>query len=176
MGCCRKLSEAEKAALPECRANLHRDEQETNCQKCCTSFKRNLRFFLILIAVVAGVVLGYFIKDVGPFKNPYQNPRLMLHFTFAAEIMTRILRFISLPLTISSIISGIANLDTKISVKVGVIIGVYYLATSILATAEGFLWIYVFNAGSKTSKANATDVLVEQYDLYYPDIILDLIR
>ena len=176
MGCCRRMSEAEKAALPECRANLRRNEPKSNLERCCVSFKRNLKFLLILGAVVIGVVLGYFLRDVGPFRKPGQNPRTMLYFTFTAEIMTRILRFISLPVTISAIISGIANLNTKISVKAGLIIGLYFLATSILGTAEGFLWIYVLNPGSNQGNNATTQTQPDRYDFYYPDVLLDLVR
>ena len=176
MGCCRRMSEAEKVALPECRANLRRDHPQNRMERCCVSFKSNAKFLLILGAVIIGVVLGYFLREVGPFRNPAQNRRTMLYFTFAAEVMTRILRFISLPVTISGIVSGIANLNTKISVKAGVIIGLYFIATSILATAEGFLWIYVLNPGSNQGNNATAQTQPERYDFYYPDVLLDLVR
>ena len=173
--CFHRLSEAEKAALPECRKNLQHADSKTKCQVCCKSFKSNFKYILLVLAIVAGVLLGYFIKDTGPFKNPTLNPRTMLYFTFYTEILTRILRFISLPLTIASLISGLASLDTKISVKGGVVIVIYYVVTSILATAQGFLWIYVFNPGSK----NATVATQEQdgkYEFYFPDVLMDMVR
>ena len=72
MGCCRRMSEAEKAALPECRGNLARDVpgKRGGCCRGAEAVRRGVKSVLLLLAIIAGCVLGYFIRDVGPFKNP----------------------------------------------------------------------------------------------------------
>ncbi len=130
--CCRKLTDAEKAALPECRKNLRSDSfpseasNRTRCARCCACFASNIKFLLLFVATLGGAVLGYFLSDLGPFREPRLNPRIMLYFTFYAEVVTRILRFLALPVMVASLVSGVASLTTRISVKTAVIIGVYY--------------------------------------------------
>ena len=66
----------------------------------------------ILLGVVAGITLGICLRLYVPaFQEPDLHPREVQYLYFPAEIFIRMMTFMSLPLLVSSLVSGIGLLN-----------------------------------------------------------------
>ena len=66
--------------------------------------------FFILLGVVAGITLGICLRLYVPaFQEPHLHPREVQYLYFPAEIFLRVILFITLPLLVSSLVSGIGK-------------------------------------------------------------------
>ena len=174
MGCCRRLSEAEKTALPECRRNLKMERHTTRCERICSRVLLYLLFVLILITTTLGILLGLYLKDHDYFKDKDKFSRFFTYLIFPAEILVSIFKFLTLPIIVSSVISGLGSLTSKISRHVGLWLVLIYFCTSILAATEGLLWAFAFkpDTGLSLKQENYTSSI----SLDCVDIILDFVR
>lgn len=66
---------------------------------------------LTIAAVIAGIVAGCFMRYMNFSKDS------ILLISFPGDILMRMLKMLILPLIISSLISGLAQLDAKVSGK-----------------------------------------------------------
>jgi solute carrier family 1 (high affinity glutamate transporter) protein 2 len=78
-----------------------------------------------------GIALGF----VGRTYNP--TPTTLVLISFPGEMLLRILKMLILPLIISSLITGLAQLDPKSSGKMGTRALGFYVATTFVATITG---------------------------------------
>lgn len=91
---------------------------------------------LIIIAMVLGIVAGFFLEEKG------------LMFAPLGEIFILLIKMIIIPLIFFSIISGAAALgQTKSAGKVGVVTIVYYMGTSAVSVILGLLAGILFQPG-----------------------------
>ena len=91
---------------------------------------------LIIIAMVLGIVAGFFLEEKG------------LMFAPLGEIFILLIKMIIIPLIFFSIISGAAALgQTKSAGKVGVVTIVYYMGTSAVSVILGLLAGILFKPG-----------------------------
>lgn len=67
----------------------------------------------LLVFTIAGVVLGLVLGFVGRYGN-YTEETIML-ISFPGDILMRMLKMLILPLIVSSLIAGLAQLDAKVS-------------------------------------------------------------
>lgn len=65
---------------------------------------------------IAGVVLGIVIGFVGRYGE-YSEDTIML-ISFPGDILMRMLKMLILPLIVSSLIAGLAQLDAKVSIAI----------------------------------------------------------
>lgn len=75
----------------------------------CSWFGENA----LLVLTIAGVVLGIVFGFIGRIGN-YSEDTIML-ISFPGDILMRMLKMLILPLIISSLIAGLAQLDAKVS-------------------------------------------------------------
>uniref|UniRef100_A0A8C5FWQ9 Amino acid transporter n=1 Tax=Gadus morhua TaxID=8049 RepID=A0A8C5FWQ9_GADMO len=95
------------------------------------------------------------------------------YFGFPGEILMRMLKMIILPLIMSSMITGIAALDSEVSGKIGLRAVVYYFTTTIFAVILGIILVVSIKPGVSHKHFGSTGTTPNVTTV---DTILDLIR
>lgn len=164
--------------------------------------KKNSLLLLTLAAVLlAGIIATIVLNCASPryervhpenasdVEKVFFTPREIAYIKFPGEIFLRALAMIILPLIVSSIVSGFANLDATSSKRMGGITIAFYGGTTVLAAIEGMISVMLFQPGAWGRNATAP-IMIENntfpgdepcVDIGDPainsaDNILDLIR
>nr|XP_014425091.1 excitatory amino acid transporter 3 [Pelodiscus sinensis] len=117
-----------------------------------------------------GIGIGVLVREYGNLSNLDK-----FYFAFPGELLMRMLKLIILPLIISSIIAGVAVLDSSVSGKIGLRAVIYYLATTILAVILGIVLVVSMKPGV-SQRAEEIDRTGSTPDITTVDAMLDLIR
>ncbi|KAL1768977.1 neutral amino acid transporter B(0) [Sigmodon hispidus] len=119
-----------------------RDDQGAKASGCCGSWdqvrrclRANLLVLLTVVAVVAGVVVGLGVSAAGGAEA--LGPARLIAFAFPGELLLRLLKMIILPLVVCSLIGGAASLDPSSLGRVGAWALLFFLVTTLLASALG---------------------------------------
>uniref|UniRef100_A0A8C7GYP2 Amino acid transporter n=2 Tax=Oncorhynchus TaxID=8016 RepID=A0A8C7GYP2_ONCKI len=104
-------------------------------------FKKNAFVLFTVAAVVVGIILGFALR---PYKMTYREVK---YFSFPGELLMRMLQMLVLPLLVSSLITGMAALDSKASGKMGMRAVVYYMTTTIIAVIIGIIVVLIIHPG-----------------------------
>uniref|UniRef100_A0A8C4SGS9 Amino acid transporter n=1 Tax=Erpetoichthys calabaricus TaxID=27687 RepID=A0A8C4SGS9_ERPCA len=123
-----------------------------------------------VVAVVLGIGLGLLVREYATLSNLDK-----FYFGFPGEILMRMLKLIILPLIISSIITGVAALDSEVSGKIGLRAVVYYFSTTIIAVILGIVLVMTIKPGV-SQKADDMDRTGSTPDVSTVDALLDLLR
>ncbi|CAL8241715.1 unnamed protein product [Merluccius merluccius] len=146
------------------------DKKERRGMNIKGFMKKNWLLIATVIAVLLGIGLGLLVREYASLSHLDQQ-----YFGFPGEILMRMLKMVILPLIMSSMITGIAALDSEVSGKIGLRAVVYYFSTTIIAVILGIILVVSIkpgvsqthqNIGSMGTTPNVTTV----------DTILDLIR
>uniref|UniRef100_A0A8B9G9M0 Amino acid transporter n=1 Tax=Amazona collaria TaxID=241587 RepID=A0A8B9G9M0_9PSIT len=129
---------------------------------------RNAFVLFTVIAVILGVVLGFSLRS---YKMSYREVK---YFSFPGELLMRMLQMLVLPLIVSSLVTGIAALDSKASGKMGVRAVVYYMSTTIIAVLIGIIIVVIIHPGKGTKENMHREGKIVQVTA--ADAFLDLIR
>uniref|UniRef100_A0A674C5N6 Amino acid transporter n=1 Tax=Salmo trutta TaxID=8032 RepID=A0A674C5N6_SALTR len=97
------------------------------------------------------------------------------YFGFPGDILMRMLKLVILPLIISSMITGVAALDSDVSGKIGLRAVVYYLTTTIIAVLLGIALVITIKPGVSQKAENIDRTEVTQ-NVNTVDTLLDLVR
>ncbi|XP_026516743.1 excitatory amino acid transporter 5-like, partial [Terrapene carolina triunguis] len=95
------------------------------------------------------------------------------YFSFPGELLMRMLKMMILPLITSSLMSGLATMDSKACGKMGLITLIYYLWTTFMAVTVGIVLVINIDPGAAAQKEEYT---VGKVVLSSADALLDLIR
>jgi len=131
----------------------------------------------LMIFIIIAVILGF---AVGLLSNPkiqeMQEPSrstLLVFLGFPGEILMRMLKLLILPLIVSSLIVGLAELDQKASGKLGLRAVVYYMSTTLIAVVLGIVLVIAINPGAKARNRNTG---TQDREVRAVDSFMDLIR
>lgn len=91
-----------------------------------------------LASVVLGVIVGLVLRNTA---NGKWSERDVMYIKFIGEIFLRILKGLTLPLIISSLIAAIGSLNLRLSGKIGARAVLYYLSTTALAVFLGIFLV-----------------------------------
>uniref|UniRef100_A0A8C7XRN4 Amino acid transporter n=1 Tax=Oryzias sinensis TaxID=183150 RepID=A0A8C7XRN4_9TELE len=130
--------------------------------------KKNAFVLFTVAAVVLGVILGFSLR---PYKMSYREVK---YFSFPGEVLMRMLQMLVLPLLVSSLITGMAALDSKASGKMGMRAVIYYMTTTIIAVFIGILIVLIIHPGKGSKAEFGKQQTIEQ--ISPADAFLDLIR
>uniref|UniRef100_A0A671Q6M4 Amino acid transporter n=1 Tax=Sinocyclocheilus anshuiensis TaxID=1608454 RepID=A0A671Q6M4_9TELE len=100
--------------------------------------------------------------------------REVKYFSFPGELLMRMLQMLVLPLLVSSLITGMAALDSRASGKMGVRAVVYYTTTTIIAVFIGIVMVLIIHPGRGSKDEFTKQEKIEQVSP--ADAFLDLIR
>ncbi|XP_027025911.1 excitatory amino acid transporter 1-like isoform X2 [Tachysurus fulvidraco] len=129
---------------------------------------RNSYVLFTVGAVVVGVILGFTVR-------PYNlSLKEIKYLSFPGEVLMRMLRMIVLPLIVSSLVSGISQLDTKATGKMGLRAIVYYIVTTLIAVFIGIVLVTSIRPG--TDKRDTPKSSTGAESVTTTDAFLDLIR
>uniref|UniRef100_A0A8C5XDW4 Amino acid transporter n=1 Tax=Microcebus murinus TaxID=30608 RepID=A0A8C5XDW4_MICMU len=129
---------------------------------------RNAFVLLTVSAVIVGTILGFTLR---PYKMSYREVK---YFSFPGELLMRMLQMLVLPLIISSLVTGMAALDSKASGKMGMRAVVYYMTTTIIAVVIGIIIVIIIHPGKGSKENMHREGKVVQVTA--ADAFLDLIR
>nr|prf neuronal Glu transporter EAAC1 [Rattus norvegicus] len=135
-------------------------------------WRRFLRNHWLLLSTVAAVVLGIVVGVLVRGHSELSN--LDKYFAFPGEILMRMLKLVILPLIISSMITGVAALDSNVSGKIGLRAVVYYF-TTVIAVILGIVLVVSIKPGV-TQKVNEINRTGKTPEVSTVDAMLDLIR
>eukprot|EP00064_Thunnus_orientalis_P016672 superscaffoldBa00003356_g16741 len=130
--------------------------------------KKNAFVLFTVGAVVVGIVLGFALR---PYKMTYREVK---YFSFPGELLMRMLQMLVLPLLISSLITGMAALDSKASGKMGMRAVIYYMTTTFIAVFIGIIIVLIIHPGKGSKDEFGKQQTIEQVSP--ADAFLDLIR
>ncbi|GFY77580.1 hypothetical protein TNIN_300891 [Trichonephila inaurata madagascariensis] len=131
--------------------------------------KKNLLLVLTVLAVLVGIALGFFARMFS-----YTTDTVTV-VAFPGELLMRMLKMLILPLIISSMISGLAQLDAKACGKMGSWALLYYISTTIFAAVLGILLVLAIQPGDPTIKEQS-EYRGDSRHVSTLDAFLDLIR
>ncbi|XP_007168244.2 LOW QUALITY PROTEIN: neutral amino acid transporter B(0) [Balaenoptera acutorostrata] len=128
---------------------------------CCGSGDRvrrclraNLLVLLTVVAVVAGVALGLGVSGAGGALA--LGPARLEAFAFPGELLLRLLKMIILPLVVCSLIGGAASLDPSALGRLGAWALLFFLVTTLLASALGVGLALALQPGAAFAAINAS--------------------
>uniref|UniRef100_A0A8D2PTX0 Amino acid transporter n=1 Tax=Zosterops lateralis melanops TaxID=1220523 RepID=A0A8D2PTX0_ZOSLA len=124
--------------------------------------------YLLQSSIKACVILGFSLRS---YKMSYREVK---YFSFPGELLMRMLQMLVLPLIVSSLVTGIAALDSKASGKMGVRAVVYYMSTTIIAVLIGIIIVVIIHPGKGTKENMHREGKIVQVTA--ADAFLDLIR
>ncbi|KAG5845647.1 excitatory amino acid transporter 3 [Anguilla rostrata] len=132
--------------------------------------KKNWLLIATIVSVLLGIGLGVLVREYASLSqlNKY-------YFGFPGELLMRMLKLVILPLIISSMITGVAALDSEISGRIGLRAVVYYLSTTIIAVILGIALVMTIKPGVSQS-ADSIDRTGSTPDVSTVDAMLDLVR
>nr|XP_044986770.1 excitatory amino acid transporter 3 isoform X2 [Jaculus jaculus] len=137
-------------------------------------WRRSLRSNWLLLstvaAVVLGIAIGVLVREYGALSNLDK-----FYFSFPGEILMRMLKLIILPLIISSMITGVAALDSNVSGRIGLRAVVYYFCTTIIAVILGIVLVVSIKPGV-TQKVTEINRSGNTPEVSTVDAMLDLVR
>nr|CDS18839.1 excitatory amino acid transporter 2 [Echinococcus granulosus] len=150
---------------------------KVNCprNKCCNWFRKpdNVQLILTISAVALGLVIGIVIK----FAHPNVSRRTVDLVAFPGTLLMNMLKMLIIPLITSSLISGLANLDTRSCGKIGTYALIYYFTTTLMAVILGIVLVVAIHPGNPAIKeshvASTTSSKTSPHTL---DAFLDLFR
>ncbi|XP_055514308.1 excitatory amino acid transporter 4 [Leucoraja erinacea] len=131
-------------------------------------FKRNAFVLLTIFAVILGIILGFILR---PYKFTYREIK---YFSFPGELLMRMLQMLVLPLIVSSLVSGMAALDSTASGKMGMRAVVYYMTTTIIAVFVGIIMVMIIHPGKGSKVDLHREGKIERVQA--ADAFMDLIR
>uniref|UniRef100_A0A671FLK9 Amino acid transporter n=1 Tax=Rhinolophus ferrumequinum TaxID=59479 RepID=A0A671FLK9_RHIFE len=129
---------------------------------------RNAFVLLTVTAVIVGTILGFALR---PYRMSYREVK---YFSFPGELLMRMLQMLVLPLIISSLVTGMAALDSKASGKMGMRAVLYYMTTTIIAVVIGIIIVMIIHPGKGTKENMHREGKIVQVTA--ADAFLDLIR
>ncbi|XP_055267759.1 neutral amino acid transporter B(0) [Moschus berezovskii] len=144
--------------------------------RCC--LRANLLVLLTVVAVVVGVALGLGVSGAGGALA--LGPARLEAFSFPGELLLRLLKMIILPLVVCSLIGGAASLDPSALGRLGAWALLFFLITTLLASALGVGLALALQPGAAFAAINtsvgAMDPVEEAPSKEVLDSFLDLVR
>ncbi|KAH0625953.1 hypothetical protein JD844_034342 [Phrynosoma platyrhinos] len=128
---------------------------------------KNGLLILSLLSIVTGCIVGFLLRRLQLSNLEKQ------YFSFPGELLMRMLKMLILPLITSSLMSGLATMDSKVCGKMGIITITYYLWTTFLAVTTGIVLVVTIHPGAAAQKEYYS---IGKMVLSSADALLDLIR
>uniref|UniRef100_A0A671URD1 Amino acid transporter n=1 Tax=Sparus aurata TaxID=8175 RepID=A0A671URD1_SPAAU len=132
--------------------------------------RRNWLLIATVISVLLGISLGVVVREYASLSQLHKQ-----YFGFPGEILMRMLKLVILPLIISSMITGVAALDSEVSGKIGLRAVIYYFSTTIIAVILGIILVMTIKPGVSQT-ADHIDRTGTTPNVTTVDTLLDLLR
>ncbi|XP_072014208.1 excitatory amino acid transporter 4-like [Amphiura filiformis] len=160
--------------LHQKRAKEHEQDSQnrtTRCGQGCLSWVRtNLLMVFTIIGIVVGIALGFGL-------HPYNlSDEAILIIGFPGDIFMRCLQLLILPIIVTSLITGTADLDVKSNYRLAIRAIAYYLTTTTIAATIGLLCVLTIQPGKAATKPESAGHDPPELEGSALDAILDIFR
>ncbi|XP_057710099.1 excitatory amino acid transporter 3 [Corythoichthys intestinalis] len=145
-------------------------DKERRRVSCKGLLKKNWLLIATVVSVLLGISLGVAVREYASLSHLHKQ-----YFGFPGEILMRMLKLVILPLIISSMITGVAALDSEVSGKIGLRAVIYYFSTTIIAVILGIILVMTIKPGVSQT-AQHIDRAGTTPNVTTIDTLLDLIR
>ncbi|XP_051579744.1 excitatory amino acid transporter 3-like [Myxocyprinus asiaticus] len=132
--------------------------------------KRNWVLIATIASVILGIGLGVVVRDYASLSQLEKQ-----YFGFPGEILMRMLKLVILPLIVSSMITGVAALDSEVSGRIGLRAVIYYLSTTVIAVILGIVLVMTIKPGVSQNVENI-ERAGNSPNVTTVDTLLDLVR
>ncbi|XP_037831985.1 excitatory amino acid transporter 3 isoform X2 [Kryptolebias marmoratus] len=136
---------------------------------CWAFVLRNKFQALSLLGVLLGIVVGLVLKFFVPLTETQQ-----LYIGFPGVLLMKMLQVVTMPLIVSSIITGVTDLSIKSSKKIAVRASTYIISTLAVAVTIGMILVLVIQPG--VTYAVTSDDDDDKEDFSTIDALMDLVR
>ncbi|XP_054482026.1 excitatory amino acid transporter 3-like [Anoplopoma fimbria] len=152
------------------------EDSETDIRECCSSRKKCWNYvinniFLVssLLAVAAGILFGMIIKSYVTLSETDQ-----LYIGFPGEILMRMLELITVPLIVTSVVTGVSGLSVDTSRKIAMRAAVYFVSTTLVSVTIGLVLVLLIKPGAAYTVDR--DETAEDEEFSTIDALFDLVR
>lgn len=132
--------------------------------------KQNLILVFTLVGIIGGIIIGFVGRNFEP------SAATITLIGFPGEMLLRVLKMLILPLIISSLIVGLAQLDPKSSGKMGSRAIAFYVLSTLFATTTGTIFAIIMRPGRKALTGAALPPKIDREPISTTDAMLDIIR
>ena len=132
----------------------------------------NAQLVAIVVSVFLGFLIGILIHDA--VQESTEPEKVVMYIKFPGELFIRMLRMIIIPLTVSSIVVALAEIDAGSVGKLGKRTFLYYFTTTVFATVLGLVLVKVIKPGEGSNSENNKESEASQITAL--DSFLDLLR
>ncbi|XP_043252878.1 excitatory amino acid transporter-like [Colletes gigas] len=129
---------------------------------------------MLLVFTILGILVGLVLGFLGRLASP--SPQFITLVSFPGELLMRLLKMFILPLIVSSLITGMAQLNAKSSGRMGLRALTYYTVTTILAAIVGILMVSIIHPGDPRIKSTISAPRSDDTKVTTLDAFLDIIR
>ncbi len=141
--------------------------------------RTNLRTVLTILGIIFGITFGLVLRDC-KLQDKKWGERERQYVKFGGEIFLRMLKALSLPLILSSVIAAVGSLDLKLGGKVGKRTFIFYLLTTLCAVFLGIIMVISLHPGYQDNKSNklreGVAVPIKTRKILNGDVMMDMIR
>ncbi|GFX59508.1 hypothetical protein TNCV_2034371 [Trichonephila clavipes] len=130
----------------------------------------NLITVATFLGVVVGVALGLGLKSAKTWTK-----REVMYVNFPGELFLNMLKCLILPLIVSSLVSAIGSLDTRLTGKIGFRAVAYYMVTTVMAIILGIILVISIQPGVGKTVDEAMEKK-ETKPMLTEDTLMDLVR
>nr|XP_023685490.1 excitatory amino acid transporter 3-like [Paramormyrops kingsleyae] len=122
----------------------HRAMEKKDVGRLCwrSMLRKSPCLIATVVAVILGAGLGVLVREFGSLSRLQKQ-----YLGFPGEVLMRMLKLVILPLIVSSIITGVAALNSEVSFRIGFCVITYYLSTTALAVCLGMVLVATINPG-----------------------------
>lgn len=126
----------------------------------------NILLILTLIGVAVGLTSGILLKKYFVFDESEEREKQLFiqYLGFLGELMMRSFTLVMIPVLLTSIISGITNLGSGQSGKVGSRAFLYYLLTTFIAILIGIVLVLLIEPGYAGDTKNDKNVTKQEFN------------
>lgn len=142
--------------------------------------RTNFRTVLTILGIIFGITFGLVLRDYKEQDKKW-GERERQYVKFGGEIFLRMLKALSLPLILSSVIAAVGTLDLKLGGKVGKRTFIFYLLTTLCAVLLGIIMVVSVHPGYQENQSNklqgaAASNTIKLRKIVNGDVMMDMIR
>ena len=134
----------------------------------------NAQLVAIVVSVFCGFLIGILVHDAVQESIDPPTEKVVMYLKFPGELFIRMLRMIIIPLTISTIVVALAEIDSGSAGKLGRRTFLYYLTTTVFATILGLVLVKIIRPGEESGSESGEET--EPSQITALDSFLDLLR
>ncbi|XP_018530803.1 excitatory amino acid transporter 3 isoform X1 [Lates calcarifer] len=138
-------------------------------KRCWNYLQRNKFLVLNLSAVVLGIALGLFLK-----LYVHMSEFDQLYIGFPGEILMRMLQLVTVPLIVTSVITGVSRLSAETSRRIAQRAAAYFVSTTLVSVTIGLILVLIIKPGIAYGSKNDESEVEEAFSTV--DALLDLAR